>query len=379
MSEKLRKHLDPTVDERRLARQWAAISARGPKRRGSFATVAPWALAAGLALALALVWRGGRAPALPPAVASSALTTSYESAEGSAVVALGDGTRVTLDAHSRLDVVTATQQSVRVRLARGAALFDVRHDPARVFVVEAGATTVSDVGTEFRVSYADSGAVQVDVRSGAVRLERPTGGTELHAGETWSSEGAPPPASATTSAPPTATIDAGTTPASMVPDRDPDRVAFVAFEKLAPDDPAAAFDSLGAERFARLVGRSSAKDLWQLANAARLSAHPRDAANAYDALRHRFRDDARAGLAAFELGRLRQDKLGDVAGAEEAYADAVALAPDASFREDAESRRIEALDALGRTSACVDARAAYLARHPAGVHAATVAWRCGGK
>jgi hypothetical protein len=117
------------------------------------------------------------------------------------------------------------------------------------------------------------------------------------------------------------------------------------------------------------------RELLETANAARLAGHPRDAAQAFDALRSRYRGDPRAGLAAFELGRLRLDSLGDPAGAVEAFADAMALSPGAGFREDAEARRVEALDRM-HDGRCRAARQTYLARYPSGLHAAAVGARC---
>jgi hypothetical protein len=81
-------------------------------------------------------------------------------------------------------------------------------------------------------------------------------------------------------------------------------------------------------------------------------------------------------LAAFELGRLRQDTLHDPAGAADAFADAIVLAPNGPFREDAEARRVEALDAAGRRERCAEAKAAFLARYAAGIHRQRVSTMC---
>lgn len=70
------------------------------------------------------------------------------------------------------------------------------------------------------------------------------------------------------------------------------------------------------------------------------------------------------------------DALGDPAGAAEAFGDAIALSPGAPFREDAEARRVEALDALPDKARCERAREAFIARYPAGLHAARVSQRC---
>src|SRR5262249_5733343 len=129
--------------------------------------------------------------------------------------------------------------------------------------------------------------------------------------------------------------------------------------------------------FSRAVEAAGPEKLFRLAEVARASGHMRDAERAFDTLRKRHRSDGRAALAAFELGRLRLDTLGNPGGAAEALSDAIMLAPGASFREDAEARRVQALAASHATSACAAARDAYLARYPNGAHVAVVRSRCG--
>ena len=61
---------------------------------------------------------------------------------------------------------------------------------------------------------------------------------------------------------------------------------------------------------------------------------------------------------------------------EMAFSDAIARAPAGPAREDAEARRVQALEATGQLARCASARSAYLARFPNGVHAASVRGRC---
>ena len=82
--------------------------------------------------------------------------------------------------------------------------------------------------------------------------------------------------------------------------------------------------------------------------------------------------DPRAGLAAFELGRLRMDRLGDMPGAVQALEQAVALAPGAELREDALARLVAASAAAHDHAVCTRARARYLTEYPSGVHHRTV-------
>ena len=82
--------------------------------------------------------------------------------------------------------------------------------------------------------------------------------------------------------------------------------------------------------------------------------------------------DPRAGLAAFELGRLRMDRLGDMPGAVRALEQAVTLAPGAELREDALARLVAASAAAHDRSVCRRARDRYLADYAGGVHHRTV-------
>jgi transmembrane sensor len=104
-----------------------------------------------------------------------------------------------------------------------------------------------------------------------------------------------------------------------------------------------------------------------------------DAARTFDRIRRIYPRDPRAALAAFELGRLRLDTLGDPRGAEEALRDAIALGPGSPFREDAEARRVDALGRMGDAGGCAAARAAYLARWPNGTYRRAVELGCGAR
>jgi TolA-binding protein len=122
--------------------------------------------------------------------------------------------------------------------------------------------------------------------------------------------------------------------------------------------------------------RLDAKQLFDAASAARRAGKSIQAANLFDALRRRYPSDPRAGLSAFELGRLRMDALGDPSGALEALSQAIASTPAASFREDAQARLVYASDAMHDGPRCRSMRQAYLSRYPHGVHAMTVTAKC---
>ena len=83
-------------------------------------------------------------------------------------VLLADGSRITLNTDTALTVRYAAT-SRRVELARGEAIFAVKHDVARPFEVVAGQTVTRALGTEFNVDRR-SDRIRVSVIEGVVRV-----------------------------------------------------------------------------------------------------------------------------------------------------------------------------------------------------------------
>jgi transmembrane sensor len=86
-------------------------------------------------------------------------------------VELGDGIHADLDAGSAMKVPRQPWDH-SVTLIRGEAMFDVRHDDNRVFVVRAGNATVTDLGTRFLVRHTAQG-IGVAVFEGEVEMAAP--------------------------------------------------------------------------------------------------------------------------------------------------------------------------------------------------------------
>lgn len=84
------------------------------------------------------------------------------------VVVLADGSRVTLNTASTVEVAFG-KAARRVRLVRGEALFQVAHDAARPFEVEAGSARFSARGTAFNVRLRPD-VVELTVSEGAVEV-----------------------------------------------------------------------------------------------------------------------------------------------------------------------------------------------------------------
>jgi len=84
------------------------------------------------------------------------------------VFELSDGSRVHLNAHSRVEV-HFSEHTREVRLLSGEALFTVARDKDRPFRVETDGAVIQAVGTQFNVYRRDQGT-QVSVLEGAVRI-----------------------------------------------------------------------------------------------------------------------------------------------------------------------------------------------------------------
>ncbi len=326
---KLDRYVSTIVDDNRATLLWDRIAKSAPHVRRSWrwpAVAAASVAAAAIALFVVRHTDDRHTPQVVEYDKSGAMT-------------LADGSHVRLREDGRVRLEHFDQRSVDVTLERGEAEFEIVHIAGRRFVVHAGRFDVVDVGTRFVVAL-DAGGTRVRVEEGRVEVRDPTNALPprtIAAGESWSSV-------ATVEVAPSTSIDV---------------------VEVAPSASASTTTARPA----------SAKELLEAADAARVAGRPRDAAALLDILRHRHRGDPRAALAAFELGRLRLDSLGDAAGAVEAFDDTIALAPSATFREDVEARRVEALD-RSRDPRCREARDTYLARYATGIHSKEVNARC---
>jgi transmembrane sensor len=83
--------------------------------------------------------------------------------------ALADGSVVTLNTNSRIDV-EFRGDGRDIHLVRGEAYFDVVHDEKRPFIVHANQYVVRDIGTAFAVHLTEKGLVDVRVTKGRVEI-----------------------------------------------------------------------------------------------------------------------------------------------------------------------------------------------------------------
>ena len=332
---KLGQWIDTDTSDVRATLLWNRVRARVKPSSSSRTRRTRWAAGAfvGVAAAAAIAFFVARRTAIDHV--GNAQAVVYDD---TGAMMLSDGSRVRLRESANVRVEHVGDR-IELTLVRGTAEFDVVHVPGRQFLVHAERADIVDVGTRF-VVVREPNATRVEVQEGSVEVRDPRGvlpPRTIAAGESWSNGIATDVPSATISA----ALPIETTTASAAPPR----------QALSP------------------------KALLEAADAARVAGRSREAAALLDELRRRHRGDARAGLAAFQLGRLRLDTLNDPAGAVEAFDDTIALAPNAPFREDAEARRVEALE-RARDPRCREAKDAYLARYPKGVHVVEVTARC---
>lgn len=137
----------------------------GAARQRAFAArPTRWHLAAGAAVAASLV--AGlfffQSVAVEPNYRTELAATR--------AIALPDGSSVVLGARSSITVAYRAGER-RIILSNGEALFDVHHDAARPFVVDAGSSVIRDVGTRFNVNRTPT-SVRIGVLEGSVLVTR---------------------------------------------------------------------------------------------------------------------------------------------------------------------------------------------------------------
>jgi len=153
---------------------WADLDAAPPSAATNVAPLRP------RPTRRSFVWGGAVAASVTAAAVLSATiwanaprTQVFDTAPGQRqVVALEDGTRITLNGGSHL-TATLKRHERRVVMADAEAVFDVAKDPDRPFYIDAGEREIRVVGTEFNVLH-HKGDVSVTVRRGIVEV-RPAG------------------------------------------------------------------------------------------------------------------------------------------------------------------------------------------------------------
>jgi transmembrane sensor len=342
--------VEPLWDAEQTARLPQRVLAARRRRALVRAVAAVSALAAAIA-----VWT--LAPQASVTPSAPALASASAGPANLRAFALADGSRVSLlSGSSRVEVVEQTSVLVRTRLGAGAARFDVIRDAQRVFEVESGEVKVSVLGTAFSVVRV--GALpRVAVERGAVRVQWTGGEAFLSAGQS----GSYPPLAEPTPVAPVAPVE----PLADVAGSPAEESR--SWRKLAKRGAyAAAYEAIGA---ASKDVRDEPSDLMLAADVARLSRHPSEATRYLSRVADGFPRDKRAPLAAFTLGRVLLEDLGQAARAADAFRLAQQLAPKGPLASDALAREAEAAQRAGQRERARKAAARYLELYPSGPQA----------
>jgi len=386
ISDPIAKDLKPALSPERVDRLWQGIStaragrvapSRAPRMMRSpvFALAAAASvMVAGLVLVRELT---------EPAALPSSQAAPLKRADGRAIEVLApsqaavslpltDGSELWVDKGAVLAPLDVSDRSVVLHLVRGRTRFAVKPGGPRRWVIEAGDASVEVVGTRFSVER-DSRGVQVRVEEGTVLVRSgalPDGLVRLVAGQhvhvpkaTLAVPAAAlAPSGEAQAAPPVEIIEetalvAPTAPPSQPPSA-PKRVAAQPVPVPPPAPPPLDADALLA-----------------IADDARVARDYRSAIEALERVIREHRGDTRAKLAAFTIGRIRDEQFHDLAGATLAYESALALGLSGSLAEDCYWRLLRVLDAQaaeGRVPRAHVAQAAqqYLQRYPKGRYAA---------
>ncbi|WP_437767597.1 tetratricopeptide repeat protein [Sorangium sp. So ce764] len=309
-------------------------------------------------------------------------------AEAPLAVAFSDGTSLALDAGARARVVAADAHGARVLLEGGRLTATVTHTATSAWSFDVGPFDVQVTGTRFELSWSPaSEELKLVLREGSVAVSGPLvgGRRAVAAGETlyvFCKEqrfeltrgelraAAPPAPSATRIDQPApaatgASERAGVAKAADAAPRRPSWRDLVASDRYQE-----AMTAAEAEGFDGLVARASAADLLTLADVARFSGKPDRAAAALTAARSRFAGSGEAAKAAFHLGRMAFDQRRSYAEAERWFLVYLEEQPGGSFAREALGRVIECRESMGSAGEAREAARRYLARYPAGPHAA---------
>lgn len=336
MSERSSESLYRATEPPQGALSFAAVEARS--RRGPTLW---WGLS-GVSIAAAVVL-----------IATLALQPRHGVSSLERIVTFVDGSRVTLNGDTNLDIVETEPSRIEVALGIGSGYFDISKRPERDFSVIAGDAQVNVIGTRFTIVHPSDGPVTVSVEEGVVEVIRLGQRTELRRGDRWvepvpTQAKAEPEKPAVESEEPTASTAAP-------PARKPRHAKRVRTPVPEPTPAESAFE--------------------QARSAARQGRHA-DAIAAYTAFIEGNLGHVRAPWASFQVGRIAMDHTDQPMLAIRALDRAIELAPTAPFVPDALARHITLLERFGDWQGCIAARQHYLDRYPRGAHVPEVSRAC---
>jgi transmembrane sensor len=278
---------------------------------------------------------------------SAAAVPGITFADGSQAVPIGEGSVVTS--------TSVSPEKIEVAVVRGAARFEVTKNPQRLFRVTRDNAIVEVLGTGFTVEPIDDGT-KVTVVHGRVRVRCVLGAEEKQV-EIADGQSSECPAKA-----PLAPVVVAPSASSVVAPSAP------GWRSLAHDgEYDKAYSALDSATVKDDVG-----DLLLAADVARLSHHAAQAVPHLRRVVDKHEGDPRAPLAAFTLGRVQLEELGNPRDAATSFAKARSLAPSGQLAEDALAREVEALSKAGDPAKAKERAEEYVTRYPKGLRLRSV-------
>jgi transmembrane sensor len=324
------------------------------------------------------------------------------------VLALNDGSRVTVEPSARLEVLQTSPTRAEFALRRGKVRFEIRPHGPRVWRVDCGALSIEVLGTAFDVERQEQG-VSVKVLRGAVlvrgatvpdSVQRLEGGQSLSVprepsearqtddidedeAESESATGEPSDAVAPTDGRTAVQrslvpVDSHARVQARTSTRSGRRRADERFQAQARGSRSGSSSTDDAERAGEKPESTSQviARLLREADAARVAGRPSDALEPLTEIARRYPRDPEAALAAFALARLRLDVLDQPGDAVIDLERALALRLPEPLAEDARARLVEALARAGAAGEACVAAADYRVRYPGGTRKGRVERYC---
>lgn len=154
------------------------LSVRPNQRKFSFPSLRPLAVAALLLVSVIIGWIGflelqTNGTNTITRIDERSIDNTYQTAIGEqSKISLRDGSTVSLNTSSEI-LVEFSNTERKIELVEGEALFNVKPDKSRPFVVIVGEITIRAVGTSFNVFRTGDNAVEVLVSEGKVAVYSP--------------------------------------------------------------------------------------------------------------------------------------------------------------------------------------------------------------
>ncbi len=290
-----------------------------------------------------------------------------------------DGSSLDVSANTALDLLENSEAAVRFSLKKGHARFDIRPGGSRLWQVVCGEVNVVVLGTAFSVER-DESHVSVNVERGEVSVhgtgvkygaERLVAGQSLRVVSEETQASSPEPLKAANSVAPERSEPKPDDKDTEAKQRNWNQHAVTGAYAEAFADPGSSCAAT------RVKQTDNVDELFQLADAARFSGQLTDAIAPLTAIVNNHAGSAKAGLAAYTLGRLYLDQLSMPEKAAALLEKALVLGIPGALQEAAMANRIKALWLLNdyRKSALAKE---YLARYPRGRYRGqVVAWAKG--